>query len=69
MGHLQFDGGSLSQSHERNRQGGRREVELLIYKEVQRLCVYRIHCLGNTVSLHRVLKPGKVEQVLAMVIV
>ena len=69
MGHWQFDGGSLSQSHKVNRQGGRRELELLNYKKVQRICVFRRHYLGNTEELHRVLKRGTVEQVLAMVIV
>ena len=41
-------------------------MELSIYKEFHRLCVFRRHCLGITVELHRVLELGKVEQLLAM---
>ena len=41
-------------------------MELSIYKEFHRLCVFRRHCLGITVELHRLLELGKVEQLLAM---
>ena len=41
-------------------------MELSIYKEFHRLCVFRRHCLGITVELHRVLELGQVEQLLDM---